>query len=464
MGVVVVEGALQRAVSIARARLREACREECIKTYSGRGYRFVAAVTELASTTPAPIHDPGAAAPAITSAKPSIAVLPFDNLNIDADEAYITEGITEDIGIGLSRLRCLLVISRASCQSYRDRSSDLREVSTELGVRYLLCGSVRKSGNRLRINVELVDTATLQQIWSQGFERDYEQVFDSNDEITTAILGQIEPEFSQFEREQARIKPPGSLDAWSAYHRGVWHLYQFTREDTLESLPLFERACALDPEFAPAFAGASFVHFSNAYIGYKLNWEDEIEQARSAAQQGVRADNRCPAAHWALGRALLLARELDAAIDEFETCVELHPNYAHGYYMLGWAQALSGDPALALDNLAMAERLSPHDPLLFAFRMVSAMALLLRDDPDAALKCSAQAVRQPNAHEHSHAVHLAVLAACGEMEKAQRVATRIRELRSDYGCQMFARAMPFESAADLARFVGPLRQCGFTDR
>jgi len=457
-GVVVVEGALQRAVSLARSCLREACGAECIRTHPRKGYRFVAQVTESSAAEEG--SDPAADVSATVHAKPPIAVLPLENLSNDPEQDYVAEGLAEDISSGLSRLRYLSVISRASILKIRDRLADLEAATSELGARYLLTGSVRKSGNRLRVYVELIETAGLAQIWSQSFDRKIDDIFRIQDEITTAIVATIEPEFNQFEYQQARNKSPDNLDAWEAYQRGLWHLYQFTRADTVASLPFFERASALDPEFAPAFAGASFYYFSSAYLGYAADWSETAARARATADSGVSADPRCPAAHWALGRALLLGGELDAAIDEFETSVELNPNFAHAYYMLGWVWALAGNPAVAIENLDIAERLSPHDPLLFAFRMTRAMALLEDGGNELALKFSEQAVRQPNSHQHTLAVHIAALIACGERQKAGDATNALLEIDPGYSCASFSRAMPYRSEQHLSVVTGALRQAG----
>lgn len=456
-GVVVVEGALQRAISLARTQLREACGKDCIRTHSRKGYRFVAEVDE--GSGPAA----GVAAPADGArvpAKPAIVVLPFANPGDDSEQAVIAEGLAEDISSGLSRLRCLIVISMASSQLYRDASHDLETAAGELGARYVLTGSVRRAGERLRVHVELIDCPSRAQIWADRFDRKIDNLFQIQDEITAGVVAEIEPEFSQFEREQARIRPPDNLDAWGAYQRGLWHLYQFTRADVVAALPLFERAISLDSQFAPAHAGASFCHFSNAYLEYAENWQRAVEQARITAEHGVAADNRCPAAHWSMGRALLLQGELDAAIGEFEISVELNPNFAQAFYMLGWVNVLAGNPRAGLEYIDTAERLSPRDPLLFAFRMVRAMAFLLLGDHRQALKYSGLAVRQPNSHQHTLAVHVAALVASDQLDKARVEAAKLLEIDADYSCADYARVMPYRSAEDLDSVTGPLRRAG----
>ena len=463
-GVVVVEGALQRAMSLARSCLREACGSDCIRTHARKGYRFVAEVTEEADTDARSGTGQTGLAAGLPQAKPAIAVLPFENLGNDPDQALIAEGLAEDISTALSRLRCLVVISRASSRLYRAVSENLDEAATELGVRYLLTGSVRRADADLRVHVELIDSASRVQIWAETYDREIDNLFQILDEITASVVAEIEPEFSQFEREQARIKSPDNLDAWSVYQRGLWHLYQFTRADVVASLPLFEQAISLDPQFAPAHAGASFCHFSNAYLEYAENWLSAVEQARASAEHAVAADNRCPAAHWSMGRALLLEGELDAAIGEFDVSIELNPNFAHAFYMLGWATVLAGNPRDGLAHIDTAENLSPRDPLLFAFRMVRAMGLLLQGDCEQAVHYSTRAVRQPNSHQHTLAVQVAALTACGRLEEARAAAERLLAIDPDYSCAAFAQVMPYRSDEDLASVTGPLQQAGIPRR
>jgi len=455
--VIVVEGALQRAVSLARSCMREACGKDCIRTHARKGYRFVAAVAEL--DEPA-AHEAAPTDGKRVPSKPVIVVLPFANPGDDAEQALIAEGLAEDISAGLSRLRCLFVISRASSLLYRGSPHDLETAAGELGARYALLGSVHRAADRLRVHVELIDCPSRAQIWAQRFDRKIDNLFQIQDEITAAVVAEIEPEFNQFERERARVRPPDNLDAWGAYQRGLWHLYQFTRADVVAALPLFELAISLDDQFASAHAGASFCHFSNAYLEYADNWQHAVEQARVTAEHGVAADNRCPAAHWALGRALLLQGELDAAIDEIEISIELNPSFAQAFYMLGWINVLAGKPEKGLDYIDSAERLSPRDPLLFAFRMVRAMAyLLLREYPQA-LKYSSLAVRQPNSHQHTLAVHVAALVGCEQLDKARGAVARIFDIDPHYSCADYARGMPYRSREDLASVTAPLQQAG----
>jgi len=449
-GVIVVEGALQRAISVARATLQAGCGEECIRTYPRQGYRFVADVTEQTGATTA----------ISASAKPSIVVLPFSCLSPDPEHAWFAEGIAEDISTSLSRLRSLFVISRATGMAYSGREADVAAIGEELSVRYVLSGSVRTSDDRIRVSVRLMDTSTRGLIWADRFDRQIGDLFAIQDEITASVVANIEPEFSQFEGERAGTTAPDNLDAWTAYQKGLWHLYQFTAEDTRQALALFEHARSCDPRFAPVHAGISFTHFSNAYLGYAADWAHEIRMAKSSAETGVSVDNHCPFAHWALGRALLLAGNLEDAIEEFDTSLLLNPNFAHGFYMLGWAQVLYGNAQAALDNLDKAERLSPRDPLLFAFNMVRAMAYLLLNENALALDYAMRAVRQPNSHAHTLAILVIAQMENERPEEARISAREILSQRPDYSCALFNRSMPYRSASEQAGMPNRLAEAG----
>ncbi|NVK43349.1 MAG: winged helix-turn-helix domain-containing protein [Oceanospirillaceae bacterium] len=447
--VIVEEGALQRAVSVTRSTLRAACGKECIRTYPRQGYRFISEVTEQASRGVAP-----------SSAKPSIVVLPFACLSCDSDQAFFAEGIAEDISTALSRLRYLFVISRASGMAYRELATDVAEIGRELSVRYVLSGSVRTNADRIRVSVSLMDTSTRGLIWADRFDRQLGDLFTVQDEITAAIVATIEPEFSHFEASRAGGAPPESLDAWTAYQKGLWHLYQFTQQGIQQSLPLFERARSLDPRFAPVHAGISFTHFANAYLGYGKVRPDEIRMARLSAEEGVGVDNHCPFAHWALGRALLLTGNLEGAIEEIETSLSLNPNFAHGYYMLGWAQVLNGDAIAALSNLDKAEQLSPLDPLMFAFNMVRSMAHLHLKENALALEYADKACKQPKAHAHALAIRVVVLMENAMLDDARVVAQTLLSRRPDYTCSLFECNMPYRSSTERAQMCKQLALAG----
>ncbi len=392
--------------------------------------------------------------------KPSIAVLPFDNMSGDPEQAYLADGISEDIITELSRFRSLFVIARNSSFTYKGQATDVQRIAAELGVRYILEGSVRKGGNRIRVTAQLIDAPSRAHVWAERYDRELEDLFALQDEITRTIVAALEPEMSSAERDRARRTPPDSLDAWGLYQRGLWHAYRFTASDNAEARSLFERATAADPNFAPAFAGLSLAYFSNAYLGYEGDRDRFRTLALEAAQRAVALDDRDETARWALGRAYMIGAQQNQAIAEFETAIELNPNYAHAHYNLGWSLVLAGRSAESLSYLDTAERLSPHDPLQFAICAVRAHALILTDDLEAALIEAQRSARHPNTHANSRAPLVSVLGLLGRTEEARAELANIIAERPDYSCREYILSFPFQNQGDLDTILSGLTAAG----
>jgi adenylate cyclase len=414
-----------------------------------------------------PVAEAAAALAAVSGApelmvqkRPSIAVLPFDNLSGDPGQAYLADGIAEDVISLLSRVRWLLVIARNSTFTYKGRAVDVQEVAEELGVRYVLEGSVRSAGKRIRVSAQLIEASSRSHLWAQRYDRELEDLFALQDEITEAIVGALEPALGAAERERARQKPPHNLDAWSCYQRGLWQVYRYQRADVLEALRLFDRAIDLDPNFGSAYAGKSFCHFINVFLDYTADREFELDRAHRAAMRSVALDERDPLAHWTLGRALLVMREHDEAIAEFETAIDLSPSFAQAHFGLGWALAYSHRPEEALSEIDKAYRLSPRDPLLFGIATSRAIALMILERYAEAVQWARIALRQPNSHFRVHAVLAAALGHIGRIDEAKHVVDELLRLRPDYSRVLVERTMPFKRREDLDHFIEGLRKAG----
>jgi adenylate cyclase len=392
--------------------------------------------------------------------RPSIAVLPFDNLSGDPGQAHLADGIAEDVISLLSRVRWLLVIARNSTFTYKGRAVDVQDVAEELGVRYVLEGSVRSAGKRIRVTAQLIDASSRTHLWAERYDRELEDLFALQDEITEAIVGALEPELGAAERERARHKPPHNLDAWSCYQRGLWQVYRYQPADVVEALRLFERAIDLDPHFGRAYAGKSFCHFINFFLDYADDRELELDRAHRAAMQSVALDERDALAHWTLGRALLLMREHDEAIAEFETAVGLSPSFAQAHFGLGWALAHSHRPEEAIVEIDKAYRLSPRDPLLFGIAASRAIALMMLERYAEAVQWARIALRQPNSHFRIHAVLAAALGHAGRSDEAKHVVDELLRLRPDYSRALAERVMPYKRREDLEHFIEGLRKAG----
>ena len=271
-------------------------------------------------------------------------------------------------------MRWLLVTARNSTFSYKGQSPDVRQVGRELGVRYVLEGSVRKGGDRVRISAQLIDASDGNHIWAQRYDRELTDIFDLQDEITLTIAGAIEPELAQIERERARRKPAENLDAWDLCQRGLWHMWQFNKDDNAEAQQLFRRAIEIDPRFAAAHANLSNSHFMDSVLAYSDSPQQSIALAETAAKQAIAIDDKDAMAHCTLGRALMPQGNYPSAIAELRAALDLNPSFALAHHGLGVALLLHGQAAEAVPELEMAARLSPHDPYMWLFETNRAAA------------------------------------------------------------------------------------------
>ena len=402
-------------------------------------------------------------APTAVESRPSIAVLPFTNLSSDPEQAHLADGIAEDVITLLSRVRWLMVIARNSTFTYKGRAVDVQRVAEELGIRYVLEGSVRTAGRRIRVTAQLIDALSRAHLWAERYDRELEDIFALQDEITEAIVGALEPELGAAERERARRKPPTNLDAWSCYQRGLWHVYRFHREETVEALRLFNQAIALDPEFAPAYAGKSWCHWNQAMLDHSVWPMDDLEEARRSAMRSIALDERDAFGHWALGRTLFFSREHDAAIANFTAAIQCSPSFAPAHYMLGWVFAFVGRHEEALPCLDKAYWLSPHDPLLFSFMCIRAYALMFLGRLDEALDWARASARHPSAHYQSRAHLVSILGHRNRVQEAKQVLAGILRDRSDYSCAVIERTWPIKHSRDLQFFLGGLRKAGLPE-
>jgi len=361
--------------------------------------------------------------------RPSIAVLAFENLSGDPEQEYFADGIAEDLITELSRLRWLQVTARNSSFSYKGQSPDIREVGGDLGVRYVVEGSVRKGGERVRITAQLIDTATGNHIWAERYDRDLSDIFALQDEITETLVGTLQTELGEFERERAHRKPPGSLDAWECYQRGLWHLWQFNAEDMADARRLFRRAGELDPNFAQPFAALGFTLFLGVIHSYADSPIESIEQALRLANKAVALDNKEAMAHFALGRVQILRREYDAAIKELRTAIELNPSSALAHLGLGTVLWLTGQWDQAISECDTAIRLSPRDPALWVFYNVRAGVRLMSGDHEAAVEDARHAIRHPGASFWPHAILASALAHLDRREEAKIALDKLLEVK-----------------------------------
>jgi adenylate cyclase len=392
--------------------------------------------------------------------KPSIAVLPFDNMSGDPEQAFFADGIAEDIITALSRFRSLFVIARNSSFTYKNKAVDVRSVGQELGVRYVLEGSVRRAANRVRVTAQLIEAETGNHLWAEQFDRELEDIFAVQDEITQRIVGALQPEIGAAEWQRARRNSPDSLDAWALYHNGIHHLYRYSKADNAEARRLFRKATEQDDHFAAAhtmLAYACFMAVFDALSDYRV---DELTDSFEFAQKAVRLDDRDAMAHSILGRVLSMRHQHDEAIAECDKAITLNPNLAQAQFGRGLALVLAGQPSGAVINLENAARLSPRDPNFYAFLIVHAWAELLQLRFDSALELARRAVAQPNSGVWGNATLAIALAHLDRLEEAQSALDTLRQQKPDMALSFIAETLPFSRDADRRIFEDGLRRAG----
>jgi TolB-like protein/DNA-binding winged helix-turn-helix (wHTH) protein len=376
--------------------------------------------------------------------KPSIVVLPFHALGADEDAHIISDGLALDIMTRLARTRWLFVISRGTAFKFRGPFQDARTISLKLGVRYVVQGNIHFSGKRIfRVRVALIDAVADCEAWADQIDGSLDDIFRIQEEIASEIAGAVETEIERSERQRALLAPPSSLDAWTAYHRAAWHMYQFTPQGYEEAGRLLGLAAKLDPNFARVFAGLSFVHWQRAFLEIGHDREGDIQRAFDYAHHALLLDTCEPQGYWALGRACLLRQDLDQAVEEIERSTKLNPNFAIGHYSIAFARLLKSDSPESELSVRQARRLSPYDLMSFAMLAVQALNATLLGRSDEGANLADRAVQQPNAHYHILAIAAFCNAAAGRNEVSQAYLARLRAAHPGYGITDYLRAFPY---------------------
>ncbi|MGI9383887.1 MAG: BTAD domain-containing putative transcriptional regulator [Methyloligellaceae bacterium] len=382
--------------------------------------------------------------------QPSVAVLPFDTLSDASDRQVFADGLTHDIISRISRLRWLFVIARGSTFTFRDQAVDVQTVARRLGVRYVAQGNVRFAGDRIRVDAVLTDAMTRSELWADQFDRRLDDIFGIQDEISNAIVGALESEIERAEQQRALRGSPESLDAWSAYHRGLWHMHQFKREDFDLAENFFKRAIALDSNSPRPIAGLSFVHFQRAFLKLDPDYDGQIQCALELGEQAIALDARDATGHWAVGRALLMRREYEQSVDSLKTAIELNPNFASAQFSLSRSYFAEGSSDLGIQASDIARRLSPCDPLRFAMLSVKANCLAQMGRHAEAVDWVVRAARQPNAHHHILAIASYCTSLADRDDLAEDYLKRLRAVQPDYDADDFFQAFPIRQPEHIA--------------
>jgi adenylate cyclase len=357
--------------------------------------------------------------------KPSIAVLPFQNMSGDPEQEYFADGMVEDIITELSRIRWLFVIARNSTFTYKGQAVAVKQVARELGVRYVLEGSVRKGGNRVRVTAQMIDATSGAHIWAERYDRDLSDIFAVQDEVTASVAGVIEPALAAAEQERVLRKPPERLDAWEAYQRGLWHFHKYRPEENKTALAFFSRAIALDPNFAPGHYGYALALQWDIWHFSSRPFLEVQGTARDEAQIAVSLDDKDAMAHAVLAHMMMWGGEWEAAIAEARTAVALNPNSAFVISMLGCVLGFGGYREEALERLQQAMRASPHDPLIWLWSIWRAVLQFFSRDFVAALQTLRQVVRLRPSYAPPYEYVAASLAYLGQLDEAREALERV---------------------------------------
>jgi adenylate cyclase len=386
--------------------------------------------------------------------KPSIAVLPFANMSGDPEQEYFADGISEDIITGLSKLRWFFVIARNSSFTYKGKAVDVKRVARELGVRYVLEGSVRKGGNRVRITAQLIDAATNNHIWADRYDGELTDVFALQDEITKKVVAAIEPRLLEAEGIRSQNRSPDDLGAWEMVIQANSLFWRLTKTENEAAIALLKRAVERYPDYAPAHSMLAFMMLVSGHLGWSVE-----EQAAALAARAAALDDNDPWAHLALGYAAFVRRQTSVATAEFRRAIALNPNFAAAYGYLGWALAFDGQSDQAIAHLEEAIRMSPHDPQNAVFNAGFAAAHYLAGRYAKAVEYSSTALQQRSAFTAGYRIHCASLAQNGQSDEARAVLARLKELQPDVSIAWIKQNVPYQPGP-MAKFLEGMRKAG----
>jgi TolB-like protein/class 3 adenylate cyclase/Tfp pilus assembly protein PilF len=395
--------------------------------------------------------------------KPSIAVLPFQNMSGDPEQEYFADGMVEEITTALSRFKALFVIARNSSFTYKGKAVDLKQVGRELGVRYVLEGSVRKAVNRIRITAQLIDTSTGAHLWADRFDGAIEDIFELQDQVATSVVGAIAPTLERAEIGRAVLKPTDSLDAYDHYMRGIASGYQWTNESTSEALCHYYKAIELDPKFALAHALATTSYATRKLSGWVTDAAREIAETKRLAERAAQlGQDDAQVLSWSGAALTFVVGEIDAGVALIERALRLNPNLMDAWLSSGLSRLVSGDWNLAVEHFAHAIRLSPFDPLSFLMQQGIATGHFYTGRYDEAAAWSAKSIGENPNYSSAWRVTAASNAFLGRQEQAQKAMVRLRQLEPALRIATIKQLFPLRPS-DLASMEEGLRKAGLPE-
>jgi TolB-like protein len=451
------ESALFNRINAARSAVGDAGdQQRLIKTLPRRGLRFVGAVREEAASPRADKSAPTG------SDKPSIAVLPFANLSGDPEQDYFADGIVEDIITALSRNRAFFVVARNSSFTYKGRAVDTKQVARELGVRYVLEGSVRWSGERVRVTGQFIEAESGHHLWANRFEGGMADIFELQDQLVTSVVGAIAPQLEKAEIDRARPDATGDLAAYDLYLRGLASWNRWTKEENAKALAFFKAAIAKDPEFATPYGlAASCHHFAKAN-GWAAQF-DAAEIARLVERAAAIGVDDAVALCWAGHVHAYFFKDLDRALLLIDRALELDLNLAVAWQRSGWVRGYAGEPDVAIESLNKAIRLNPLDPRMFLTQSAMAFAHFIAGRDDEAARWAAMALRVKPNWPPALRVTIASNAMRGEAAEVQRALSVYMTIDPQVSIANICEYYPLRREADRQRLIAAMRTAGLRD-
>jgi TolB-like protein/class 3 adenylate cyclase/Flp pilus assembly protein TadD len=390
--------------------------------------------------------------------RPSIAVLPFANMSGDPEQEYFADGISEDIITGLSKLRWFFVIARNSSFAYKGKTVDVKRAARELGVRYILEGSVRKGGDRVRITAQLIDAATGNHIWADRYDGELTDVFALQDEITRKVVAAIEPKLLEAEGIRSQKRSPEDLDAWDMVIQANSLFWRLTPADGDAAIAIMRRAVERYPDYGPAHSMLAFMLLLSQLTGWKRE-EALGKQAASFAERAAELDDSDPWAHLALGYVAISRRHTDGAVEEFQRALDLNPNFAAAHGYLAFALAVDGRSEQAIAHSEQAIHMSPHHPQNAIFNMCIAVAHYLAGRYPEAVAFGRKAIQQRTQFTSGHRIYVASLAQAGQIEEARDALARLKGLFPEMTIAWIKQYVPY-TAGPMEKFLDGMRKAG----
>jgi TolB-like protein/class 3 adenylate cyclase/Flp pilus assembly protein TadD len=388
--------------------------------------------------------------------KPSIAVLPFANMSGDPEQEYFADGISEDIITAVSKLRWFFVIARNSSFVYKGRAVDVKHVGRDLGVRYVLEGSVRKSGKRVRITAQLIDASTGNHIWSDRYDGELTDVFALQDKITNSVAAAIEPRLLEAEGVRSQNRSPSDIRAWDMAMQANFLFWRLTKADGEAAISILRRTIERYPDYAPAHSMSAFMLLLLGYLGFIA---PQVKQAAVLATRAAELDNSDPWAHVALGYVAFTERRTDESVAQFQRALDLNPNFAAAHGYLGWTLAFDGQSDRAIAHSEAAIRMSPHDPQDVIFYGGMAAAHYLAGRYDEAINNALRLLQHRPTFTGALRLRVAALAQAGRLDEARAALERLKELQPDLSIAWIEKNVPY-TPAPMAKFLEGWRKVG----